>query len=107
MGMGINTSRRCPSAVLPTGAAGSATSPTNAGQGRNGNLTLTVRPAPAIELNSPSSFTDVRTDTDEFTIRIYRLLTTYQFTERLLLRSIVDYNNYDRTLGGTCCSPTA
>ena len=47
-----------------------------------------------------SSFTDVRTDTNEFTIRIYRLLTTYQFTERLLLRNIIDYNNYDRTLGG-------
>lgn len=73
------------------------------GKGRNGQLTLTLKPYSRLqsEINlTTSSFRNVTTDTSEFAIKIYRLLTTYQFTERLLLRNIVDYNNYDRTLGG-------
>ena len=52
------------------------------------------------ELNRRQQLQGRSTNTDEFTIRIYRLLTTYQFTDRLLLRNIIDYNNYERTLGG-------
>ena len=73
------------------------------GKGRTANLFLTLRPRSRLQSElglTTSSFTDVRTNTHEFAIRIYRLLTTYQFTERLLLRNIIDYNNYDRTLGG-------
>ena len=104
MGMGINTSR-----TVSIGGFTNwgdqiryVTSP-YLGKGRNGNVTLTLRPYSRLqsELNlTTSSFKDVRTNTQEFAIKIYRLLTTYQFTERLLLRNIVDYNNYDRTLGG-------
>ena len=73
------------------------------GTGRNANVTMTVRPQSRLqtELNLASSnFTDVRTNTKEFAIHIYRLLTTYQFTKRLLLRNIANYNDYDRTVGG-------
>ena len=34
-----------------------------------------------------------------FNIKILRTLTTYQFSERFLMRNIMEYNNYDRTLG--------
>ena len=34
-----------------------------------------------------------------FDIKILRILTTYQFTNRLLMRNIIDYNSYDRTRG--------
>lgn len=104
MGMGVNTSRRVSIGGFTNwGDQIRYVTDPYLGQGRNGNLTLTVRPQSRLqtELNlTTSSFTDTRTNTDEFTIRIYRLLTTYQFTDRLLLRNIVDYNNYDRTLGG-------
>ncbi|MFN7980661.1 MAG: DUF5916 domain-containing protein [Vicinamibacterales bacterium] len=103
-GMGISTSRRVSIGGF-TNWGDQIRYVTNPylGRGRNGNITLTVRPQSRLqsELNlTTSSFRDVRTNTDEFTIRIYRLLTTYQFTDRLLLRNIIDYNNYDRTLGG-------
>lgn len=104
MGMGINTSRRVSiGGYTNWGDQIRYVTGPYLGKGRNGNLTLTVRPYSRLqtELNlTTSSFKDVRTDTQEFAIKIYRLLTTYQFTERLLLRNIVDYNNYDRTLGG-------
>jgi hypothetical protein len=73
------------------------------GAGRNGDLRLTVRPTARLqtELNlTTSRFTDTRSGADEFSVGIYRLLTTYQFTNRLLLRNILDYDNYDRTIGG-------
>ena len=31
-------------------------------------------------------------------MKIFRTETTYQFTERLLLRNIMEYNTFDRTL---------
>jgi hypothetical protein len=73
------------------------------GTGHNSDLRVTMHPTSRLEteLNlTTSRFTSTRSGTDEFAIRIYRLLTTYQFTNRLLLRSILDYDNYDRTLGG-------
>jgi len=47
-----------------------------------------------------SSFVDTRTDVQEFAIRIYRSTTTVQLTRRLLVRSILDHNSYNRTFGG-------
>jgi hypothetical protein len=35
-----------------------------------------------------------------FNIKIYRSQTTYQFTERLLVRAILEHNDYDKTVGG-------
>ena len=89
MGLGVNTSRRVSFGGF-----------TNWGDQIR---YVTLRPQTRLqtELNlTTSRFTNTLTDTDEFRIRIYRLLTTYQFTGRLLLRNIIDYNNYDGTLGG-------
>lgn len=67
------------------------------------NLVLTVRPfsrlQSEISLNT-SRFTDVRTDTEVFDVKIFRTRTTYQFTDRLLLRNIVEYDTFEKTLGG-------
>ena len=103
-GFGVNTSRK-----ISIGGFTNAgdqiryvTSP-YLGTGRSGQLFLTVRPQSRLqsELNlTTSSFRNLTTNSSEFAIRIYRLLTTYQFTDRLLLRNIIDYNTYDRTLGG-------
>ena len=72
------------------------------GADRQINLVVNVRPFSRLEsemnLNS-STFNDVRTDTREFDIKIFRSRTTYQFTNRLLARNIIEYNTFDRTLG--------
>ena len=34
-----------------------------------------------------------------FDVKIFRALSTYQFTERLLFRNISEYNTFDKTLG--------
>jgi hypothetical protein len=73
------------------------------GRGRNANLFVTLRPFSRLQSEltlTSSTFLDTRIDKEEFNIKIYRAQTTYQFTERLLLRNILDYNDYDRTLGG-------
>ncbi len=38
-------------------------------------------------------------DGEIFNVNIFRALNTYQFTDRLLLRNITEFNTYDRTLG--------
>ncbi|MBI4888435.1 MAG: carbohydrate binding family 9 domain-containing protein [Acidobacteria bacterium] len=67
------------------------------------NLLVNVRPFSRLQsevgLNT-SRFTDVRTDAKVFDVKILRTRTTYQFTNRLLVRNIVEYNSFDRTLGG-------
>jgi hypothetical protein len=73
------------------------------GRGSNYGMFLTVRPVSRLqsELNvSSSALTDPRDGSEVFTIHIFRKLTTFQFTSRLLMRNIVEYNDYDRTLGG-------
>lgn len=104
LGMGINTSRRISFGGFTNWGdqIRFVTSP-YLGKGRNGNFTLTLRPYSRLQSElvlTTSSFTNTTTNTSEFSIKIYRLLTTYQFTQRLLLRNIIDYNDYDRTLGG-------
>ena len=34
-----------------------------------------------------------------FDVKIYRAFTTYQFTDRMLLRNITEYNTFDKSLG--------
>ena len=73
------------------------------GKGTSSNFFVTLRPNSRLQTEltlTTSDFTNTTTQTKEFNIHIWRALTTYQFTPRLLLRNIVDYNNYDRTLGG-------
>ncbi len=72
------------------------------GADRQINMVVNVRPFSRLEseLNvNTSSFNDVRTDARVFDVRIFRSRTTYQFTNRLLARNIIEYNTFDRTLG--------
>ena len=67
------------------------------------NLFINVRPFSRLQSEltfNTSRFVDVRTDTQEFDIKILRTRTTYQFTNRLLLRNIVEYDTFEKTLGG-------
>jgi hypothetical protein len=63
---------------------------------------LTLRPSPRLqsELNLESSrLVDPRTNAEVFDVKIFRALTTYQFTDRMLARNITEFNTYDKTLG--------
>jgi len=66
------------------------------------NATVTLRPGTRfqsqITLNT-TRFTDVRTDRLDFDVKIVRALTTYQFTERLLVRNILETNTLNGTVG--------
>ena len=42
---------------------------------------------------------DPRTSAQVFDVKILRNFATFQFTERLLLRNILEYNTFNRTLG--------
>ena len=73
------------------------------GRGRLGSLTAIFRPVSRLQsqLNVElSRLEDPRTATLMFDIRVLRALTTFQFTERLLFRNILEYNSFDRTLDG-------
>ena len=50
---------------------------------------------------------DPMTEALVFDVKILRTFTTYQLTNRLALRNIMEYNSLNRTLGATSCSPTA
>ena len=73
------------------------------GRGGGGGLFATVRPVSRfqsqINLNT-SRLLDPRND-DElvFDVKIVRALSTYQFTERLSLRNIVEYNTLQKSTG--------
>ena len=73
------------------------------GSDRQLNLLINVRPLSRLqsEINfNTSRFIDVRSDTEVFDVKILRTRTTYQFTSRLLVRNIVEYNTFDKTVGG-------
>ena len=72
------------------------------GTGSTGGLFMTLRPLSRLQSQiniSTSRLVDPIDDTDVFDVKIYRALTTYQFTDRLLLRNIMEYNTFSRTLG--------
>ena len=46
-----------------------------------------------------SNFVDPLDDSEVFDVKIYRTRTTYQFTDRLLLRHIMEHNTQSLTLG--------
>jgi len=72
------------------------------GRGGSGGLFMTVRPLTRLQSQinvNLSNLIDPSDDSEVFDVKIYRALTTYQFTDRLLLRNILEYNTFSRTLG--------
>ena len=63
---------------------------------------LNLRPVPRLESRinvDTNRFIDVRnSDQLVFDVNIFRALTTYQFTDRFLLRNISEYNSFDQKL---------
>ena len=71
------------------------------GNGATATLFASVRPMSRLnaDLNFITSrLHDPRTAEQVFDVRIYRALTTYQFTNRLLLRNILEYNAFNGTV---------
>jgi hypothetical protein len=65
-------------------------------------LGVTAKPVSRFQSDfslSTTRFIDTRTGHQEFDIKIARLQTTYQFTQRLLIRNITEHNTFDRTAG--------
>ena len=63
---------------------------------------MTVKPVSRFQSDlslSTTRFIDTRTGHQEFDIKIARLQTTYQFTDRLLVRNITEHNTFDKTAG--------
>ena len=71
------------------------------GRSTGGRLLSSIRPFSRLQADVGvdfSSLKDPRTNTEVFNVKIVRGFTTYQFTERFLLRNIMEYNTFDRTL---------
>ena len=74
------------------------------GRSSGGMFSITMRPTSRFEANlslNLSRFRDPRdvAEKDEFTVQIYRLRGTYQFTDRLQVRNILEYDTYDGKTG--------
>ncbi len=66
------------------------------------NATVTLRPTARFQslvTVQTTRFTDVRSNTTDFDVKIVRALSTYQFTRRLLLRNIAEFNTLNKTYG--------
>jgi len=73
------------------------------GSSTESSMTVTLRPVSRLQSETrftTSRFVDTRTDTEAFDVRILRTLTTYQFTDRFLMRNIAEYNTFDKTVSG-------
>ena len=73
------------------------------GSGTDVQLNITLRPTSRLQSEvtlDTSRFLDIRGGVEEeiFDVRIWRAFTTYQFTSRLLLRNIMEYNTFDKRL---------
>jgi hypothetical protein len=63
---------------------------------------VTLRPISRLQsaiILESNRFMDVRNDTQVFDIKILRATTTYQFTDRLLVRNILENDSFDKKLG--------
>ena len=74
------------------------------GRGNSATLSATIRPAPRFttQLNLVTSrFFDVRAGRDRqvFNVRVLRALSTFTFTDRLLLRNITEFDSFRGTRG--------
>lgn len=70
------------------------------GRGRGGRLFLNLLPSSRLRSTfsiNYSQLADPRSGSEVFNIKIYRSQTTYQFTSRLLVRNILEYDTFERT----------
>ena len=66
------------------------------------DVAIALRPVPRFQSDfsvAASRFRDDRAHRLEFDVKILRWLSTYQFTERMLVRSITEHNTLDKTAG--------
>ena len=72
------------------------------GQSKTGNFLISARPTSRLRAELTgifSSFIDPLDNSDVFDVKIFRTRTTYQFTDRLLVRHILEHNTQAVTLG--------
>ena len=73
------------------------------GQGSTGSFFATVRPFSRLQSEvglSTSDFIDSRTGEELlFDVKILRTLSTYQLSDRFMLRSIAEFNTFEETIG--------
>ena len=72
------------------------------GRGSSGNLFMSLRPLSRLQSQinvNTSRLIDPFDQTEIFNVKIFRASTTYQFTDRLLLRNIMEHNTFSGTLG--------
>ena len=72
------------------------------GRSTNGNVSVFLRPTSRLRTEIRgifSRFVDPANDTNVFDVQIYRWRTTYQFTDRLLFRHILEHDTLSGTLG--------
>jgi hypothetical protein len=66
------------------------------------NLGVTLRPSSRLQSDVSvitNRFRDLRSGEQVFDVKIYYVQTTYQFTDRLLVRNILEHNTLNGTLG--------
>jgi hypothetical protein len=72
------------------------------GLGTAWELSATLKPVSRFQSDltvTTSRFVDTRIGYEEFDVKIARVLATYQFTDRLLVRNITEHNTFDKTFG--------
>ena len=73
------------------------------GTDRQFNLLVSARPFSRLQSEitmNARQFVDLRTNSELFDVRLYRARTTYQFTNRLLLRNIIEIDTFEKAKGG-------
>ena len=72
------------------------------GRSLDARVNVTLRPVPRLQSEISANmtrFTDPRNgDLETFNVKIFRALSTYAFTDRLLVRNITEYDTFDKTL---------
>jgi hypothetical protein len=71
------------------------------GRSTGGRLLSSFRPFSRLQADVSVDFSDLKnpvTNTEIFDVKIFRTFTTFQFTERFLLRNITEYNTFDKAL---------
>lgn len=72
------------------------------GRSTTGSAELSFRPTSRFETGlstNLSRLVDPRNNAEIFDVRLYRARTTYQFTPRLLVRNILEYDSWENKLG--------
>ena len=72
------------------------------GDSVSANIFVNLRPVSRFQMDlnvSTSRLVDPSTFEEVFDVKIFRTFSTFQFTERLLFRNILEFNTFDRTLG--------